>query len=247
MTAVLEIDGKKMYPIKDAVTFVSYSRDYLTRLAREQKIRATLVGRSWYVDLDSLKSYEESAAIEQEIRKRKLSEERIRERDLRIEKDRHENFANRKIKAAHRHAVSAALLILVTGVLGGAVVFQTLNSIGGMMAQSIGSQSASVETAFREINQAQVLISTANGQEDVSINSYSVETKKLSPFGNGILILPQNKIEFSSSTVAEVFSDVTLVRETDSGFLEAVRVGSDGEIKGDPLPLVIVPVNEQEM
>ena len=83
MQSILEINGKILFSIRDAAHATSYSRDYITRLAREGKIFASHVGRQWFVDVDSLQAYAEAVALEQEVRKQQLSEERKRERQLR--------------------------------------------------------------------------------------------------------------------------------------------------------------------
>jgi len=69
--------------VRVAVAKVSYSKDYITRLAREQKIRAVHIGRNWYVDVDALLRYEEVQALENSVRNRQLKQQRKVERDLR--------------------------------------------------------------------------------------------------------------------------------------------------------------------
>ena len=54
MSVTFEIDGKKLQSIKSAAKLTSYSRDYITRLAREQKIVASFIERKWFIDIESL-------------------------------------------------------------------------------------------------------------------------------------------------------------------------------------------------
>jgi hypothetical protein len=50
---------------KNAAKKYGYSVDYVTSLARSGKIQAKRIGRSWYVDLDSLQAYKTIARTEQ--------------------------------------------------------------------------------------------------------------------------------------------------------------------------------------
>ncbi|MCA9359394.1 hypothetical protein KC926_04305, partial [Candidatus Kaiserbacteria bacterium] len=98
MTTTLEIDGKKFQTIKSVANKVSYSRDYITRLAREGKILATHVGRQWFVDLDSLNNYIDTTAKETEVRKKMLSEERKREQIIATAAQKKKDIQTRKAK-----------------------------------------------------------------------------------------------------------------------------------------------------
>ena len=79
----LYINGQTFCAVRVAVMHVSYSKDYITRLAREQKIRAVHIGRNWYVDLDVLKRYAEVQALETSVRNRHLQQQRKVEHELR--------------------------------------------------------------------------------------------------------------------------------------------------------------------
>ena len=124
MSTTLEINGRELYPIKEAAALVSYSRDYITRLAREQKVVATHLGRKWYVDIDSLKSYAESASLEQELRKQRLSEERKLEQKTKVAVRQKNEIRARQEKNLHFKAITATVCILCTGLLSGWLTFQ---------------------------------------------------------------------------------------------------------------------------
>ena len=68
MLAQVKINGDTFLPIKEAAKLVLYSRDYVARLAREQKIVAMQVERQWFVDTVSLKNFAETAELEQTVR-----------------------------------------------------------------------------------------------------------------------------------------------------------------------------------
>jgi len=57
MTGVTPKTSKRVQKARDAAALVSYSPDYVSRLAREGKILAEQRGRDWYVDIDSLKLF----------------------------------------------------------------------------------------------------------------------------------------------------------------------------------------------
>lgn len=70
---------QKFVTAKEAAAFVSYSPDYVSRLAREGKVLAEQRGRQWFVSLDSLKQFSQQQEAEQRARKEELREARIRE------------------------------------------------------------------------------------------------------------------------------------------------------------------------
>jgi hypothetical protein len=79
MSTAVEINGVTLVPIKEAAVSVSYSRDYVARLAREGKIVASQIGRQWFVDLVSLRDFSTAASAFEEVRKEELRSERKRE------------------------------------------------------------------------------------------------------------------------------------------------------------------------
>ena len=66
-------------PAKEAAAFVSYSPDYISRLAREGKVAAEQRNRQWYVSLDSLKLFSLKQQAEQRARQKELREQRLAE------------------------------------------------------------------------------------------------------------------------------------------------------------------------
>ncbi len=53
---------------------LGYTNDYVGKLCREGRLDAKMVGRTWYVDFDSVKKYSTLVAIEKEERRKELSE-----------------------------------------------------------------------------------------------------------------------------------------------------------------------------
>ena len=61
MTNVLTINGKKYIQSNQLAREFGYTTDYIGRLAREEKILATLVGRQWFVEPESLRVFSHQA------------------------------------------------------------------------------------------------------------------------------------------------------------------------------------------
>ena len=57
MPVHLLINGKKYFPSSTLCTSFGYTSDYLGKLAREEKILGTLVGRQWFIEEASLKTF----------------------------------------------------------------------------------------------------------------------------------------------------------------------------------------------
>lgn len=76
MSEVLEINGEQFLPAKIAATQVGYTGDYVTRLAREEKIFASKVGRQWFVSVRSLDEFVSTAEAEKEKWREALRSER---------------------------------------------------------------------------------------------------------------------------------------------------------------------------
>lgn len=228
MAGALEIDGKSLYPIKEAVQVTKYSRDYITRLARDGKIVASFIGRQWFVDVDSLNAYGASAALEMEVRKKQLSAERKEERRLQELAKRQRSRQADKARALHVRAVVATSFVLVAGLWAGVAAHSLL---GGLQPASVHPAQLAAPVGDRANTVAQAPV-TRGGESTMSLGS-------LGEAAEGVLLLPQGS---ASATVPELFSDTVEVRKLPSGAQEVVRVDAAGQPVGEPLPFVMVPV-----
>jgi hypothetical protein len=71
MNGELFFDGKKYISSKRAAQISGYANDYIGQLCRGEKLESRMIGRSWYVSLDSLVSYKKFAQNETlQIKKR---------------------------------------------------------------------------------------------------------------------------------------------------------------------------------
>ncbi|MFT7644497.1 MAG: excisionase family DNA binding protein [Candidatus Paceibacteria bacterium] len=247
MIGILEIDGIKLSPIKEAAAAVSYSRDYITRLARENKIVASYVGRQWYVSIDSLNKYIESVVLEKEIRKKKLSIERKRENILREVSKKKNKFTTKKARSLHVRAVATASLVLGFGLLSGVATHELFS-----VSKSSGLQTQNTQVAQVSKIPAEVSLAAASESDYISSGASEIVTTKLTqklrPLGeiqNGILLLPNTPS--STVSVAGVFSDKVVVKNLPDGTQVVVRVDQAGNAIGNTIPFVVVPVEREEI
>jgi len=236
MSSAIEIDGKKLLPIKEAVSNVSYSRDYVTRLAREGKIIASNIGRQWFVDLDSLVSYNEATTAEQEIRKKQLSEERKKEQATHLALLERKEKSQRKEKYVPMKAAIASVVVCTFGLMGGWSIHSLVNgeTTSGLFSNNkpsvINSDSnlASASKGVDKIPEALVASST------FSVTEISGDVRE------GVLLLPEGSL---TATVTDMFSDDVQVLTNDKGVQVVVRVDEEGMPTGKVIPFVKIPVN----
>ncbi len=126
MSTTIEINGVNLIPLKEAATAVSYSRDYVARLAREEKIVASQIGRQWFVDPISLERFVIEAKSLEEVRKEELRAERKHEL---IAKQALTTLQSEIKKTESRHrldALTATLAVLCVGVFTGVGLYTAL-------------------------------------------------------------------------------------------------------------------------
>ena len=110
---------------KEAAKFVSYSPDYISKLARDGKVAAVREGRQWLVSLEALKHFSLEQQAEQRARQQALREDRLREYAKR-------SVAGEQVEqqaALVRSALPAGALTLVVTSCVGLIVFMGWLSI----------------------------------------------------------------------------------------------------------------------
>ena len=246
MTSQIEIDGKKLTSIREVCSVVSYSRDYVTRLARERKIVASLIGRQWYVDLQSLQNYVAQSKVESQIRKAQLSEERKQEQLFHQTKERQDLSLQKSTASVRTRAVivsgSVLALGLISGVFGYAV-FATPLDLNFALSQPSSGVTQSSQTAANA--------NAVSGEQNVPLPENVpnpaplFSSKAVAAFDspeNGILILPN--AERTDPTA--VFSDEVEIRTATSGQQTAVLVDAQGVKADREVPFVLVPVKTDQ-
>ncbi len=250
MAKVLEIDGKKLHSIKSATALVSYSSDYITRLAREGKIVASHIGRQWYIDVESLKHYESIMEIEQSIRKQKLSEERKQERSLR------EEVTQRKVARAKAHRVKANRTKVVVaaavflGLFSGYLFENTFSQLTNPEVQVASTKVSSLSLLATDVTPAPPVVTTlaSTPEADVYTADFKTVPDQVRSFASsteGILLLPSQLSEGELLELQDLFSDRIVIRTDASGQKFVSQVNGQSEIIGAEIPVITVPLNQQ--
>lgn len=259
MTEKIEINGTTLLPIKEVAKLVSYSRDHITRLARERKIVASLIGRQWYIDLVSLKSFIEAADLEQQVRQRQLSDERKREQLLKDEVKKIKESLKDRGRTVHLQARLVSSLALFLGLLTGVgfYTFSYLSSgeLSRMTVAQIGSTpivTVSPETDLYQVVNEEIALPLATPQVVTTLNdviqkpSFADESEVLSLSEidtRGIFLLPQNGSMQELGEVKEMFSDDLTIEFIDQQAGIIVYVKEDGERV--EFPFVSVPLYQK--
>ncbi len=86
MSKQITVNGRIFEPSATLAKRFGYSLDYVSRLAREEKVKATRVGRQWFVDAISLKNFVDEVALKKDQAREQLRQERKRELNDRVPK-----------------------------------------------------------------------------------------------------------------------------------------------------------------
>ncbi len=245
MTSSLEISGKKMHSIKYASEHSGYSRDYITKLAREEKIVASQIGRNWFVDTISLEKYASVMEDEQKLRQHQLSEERKRELQHKeaVERKPQEQVPQRSRIALRSKLVAFSVLLLG---LGAGTALNRLPPISTEINRQVASaplvQDLSGKVAAVTDQGAIAVDST--GAEALNFSHEAFRLSTLSESSQGILILPNATTSVPLDT-RELFSDDVQILTDENGVEFIARVDATGEIV-DKIPFVVVPVSKKD-
>lgn len=254
----LKINGKALIPIKDAAKLVSYSRDYVARLAREKKIVVSQIGRQWFIDVVSLRSFVEASALEQSVRQQQLSIERKREQSLKEEMEEIKNHFQDRGRSVHFQAQLVSCVVLVFGLLVGTSLYTisslssdkfsqiTVARLGSATENSDAAETEVAQPASENLTLAQVkpqVVTVLNSVIDKPTFADETEVKELSNINNkGIFLLPRNGQIQDIEQVKEMFSDDLNVEYVDANAGKIVYVRESGERV--EFPFVSVPLRD---
>lgn len=259
MSSNVEINGVTLVPIKEAAKIASYSRDYVTRLAREKKIVATQIGQQWFIDIISLKSFVEASALEQTVRQQQLSLERKREQTMKEETEKIKKSFKGRRHDIRFQAQLVSCLALTFGLLVGTSLY-TISSltseknfhIVGIKFGPTLIDSDSPEFGLSQNIEDNLILTQATPQvvtvlSDVSDKPVFVDESKVTELSKvdtqGIFLLPQNGQMQDINQVREMFSDDLSIEYIDDGAGVIVYVRESGERV--EFPFVSVPLLEQ--
>jgi excisionase family DNA binding protein len=253
MSTGVKINNVTLVPIKEAAATVSYSRDYVARLAREGKIVATQIGRQWYVDVISLQNFSTTAETLEAVRKLELRAERKRElmaKECLAELD--------AVVVARMHkqrfeALLATVTVLCVGLFTGAGIF-TISSLGGSPRELVSALSLLTpqyperfavesgrepsESVFLVMDEPKAtLMHTTVVERPVFIAES--EVRAFAAAESGILLFGQGQVQSEAQAVADLFSDPVHVEflSNETGFVRYEQ--ADGTML--EYPFVSVP------
>lgn len=252
MSTSVEINGVSLVPLKQAAAEVSYSRDYVSRLAREGKIVASQIGRQWYVDLVSLQNFSLAAHVQENVRKQELSETRKNELYVKERLVELDERAQVKIK---QHGLDAAVVTGAALCLG-LVVGISLYSTSVFFAPTISSPdslvargSFPVTKEFAVSNELpplpeeqKTMLFTTVMEQPVFIAE--AETRRLSSTSEGVLVFAQGAVRDEEAVAALFSDDVAVTLAADGSGVISYGVGTE-EVK--QYPFVSVPSRYQNV
>lgn len=217
-------------PLSVAVTLVSYSRDYIGRLAREHKIKAQQIDKQWLVSRESLLNFFEQSAVEDAVKKRILSQSR--KNDLEVKDFYTARVAQLATLGTTRANASllATVVIIFGGLLSGVLVHQS----GQALVQAPQASVLQILSTLQRLpSTANVM--TATVPPTVFFEGAVVESLDTIPMEHGIVLFPTLR-QGDEESVERLFSDevTVVVTSTTTGFVRF----SDGAVE---LPFVRVP------
>jgi hypothetical protein len=155
MREELHINDQVFHVVRVAAKQVPYSKDYITRLAREKKIKAVHIAREWYVDLEALVQYEEVQRLEADVRNRHLKLQR------KVEHGVHDRIAtNTQIY------IGRSVAFLVTSVAAVVVILSAGFFTGTQLGQFMPATLYKSQQTVVKVNDVPVLIPRFVESED---------------------------------------------------------------------------------
>ncbi len=209
MSEPFVIGDRTLLPIKMATEIVPYTRDYISRLAREGKIAAAQVNRQWYIDGESLKNFFETAQLEVQARNSYVRELRRVELESADALLAALTASDEKFTIAPYRSLVATVYVLSVGCLVGLLIWQGVGVFTPSMLQS----------QYAALMQAPVLNTTDTDTVDTAWMEYGavIDTTESLQIDNGILLLPT--ATSGEAVVEALFSDPVTVemQSTTSG------------------------------
>lgn len=222
MSTSVVIDELQLVPVREASTLVPYTRDHITRLAREGKVVAVRLDRQWMIDAASLVSFYTSAAQEDEVRRQRLSEARRRE----IEVAEFHRAALDQIDVRQREESLSStwqtIGIVVCGLCAGIIFYsssQFFDPATSSVAQVPVATGSSVPTVLQT--------------DEVTVQpAGATATSRPLSLENGIVLLPAEAASSTEQDILELFSDeveIEMVSET-RGIVRAPQLGEQATL-----------------
>ena len=230
----LQLGSSQLLPVKEAAEFMACSRDYVTRLARENKITATQINRQWLIDMDSLKNFFAFSQYEMAVRKKHLRE--IRKKELLVKQEFSEKINSLKINQDQIGTKTAvvSLTLLLCGIGTGLLLNFTNIYISFDRVAVLAQIPQGIVTNFFHTLTGENKIVVYD--EWVSNFGLMERTDKLL-MSNGIIIFPAN-VSPDQNEIGNLFSDNTVIEVTG---INTGLVRADGFQNGRSIPFVKIP------
>ncbi len=229
-----ELNGKKYTPATDVGHHFGYSKDYILMLIKQGKIDGQKIGHKWYAYIPSAEIYFATAKQEQEIQRKKLSEER----KLELKK-----FTNVSGLAHHRTAIVETLVIVVIGLSLGVTGYlgttaQESSAIQGNYSY-LENIALSLYTSLTPTPTA-VTLSTRTPLEDSAISVHVGTTT------NTALIIAPDEL-FTTTTVESIqdsFSDPVNIAVDPNNLQTGIITPEFKNTDGEAYRFLMVPVTK---
>lgn len=267
MTQSLEINKKQYLSSAELAKKFDYTSDYISKLARDEKVLGTRVGRSWFIEPESLRTYIQQLEVEKRINKETLSRQRKLELVHKTpSRAPTETLESGQVFKPAFLAVGQAAIVFVCGILIGTVSYTAYteglqpDDVFATVDNGVVHLSTSVQNNFEFISDlgmtsrpsvATPLLSTTDGNQVLqdgtgpSLNTEGVYAEF--PKSSNLELLAQPNYEEDNLSPSELqlpFSDEIEVNVTDDDAVHVRPVFRDSS--GDFYELSVIPVKADE-
>ncbi len=251
MSQTLLINGKEYLQSGVLAPLYEYTSDYIGKLAREEKILGTQVGRVWFIEPESLKIFAQKTAIEKEIRTEELRQQR---------KIEHQTFQKNQLHREHDSSPTVlkaslqATLVVLCGLFAGTLGF-TASNAGVNIQQIRMATQQSVEYIAQSISPSRTMgVFTLRRSSFLAASQEGVTQEEIpTPLSKGVFgTLPQESTGTTShigglgssldSKITQEFSDEVQIVTDQNGkeFLKPLFKNKDATSS----LFMVVPVRE---
>jgi hypothetical protein len=210
---------------------VSYSRDYIRRLAREEKIQATQIDKQWFIDRESLLNFVEINGIEDSVKKRILSLNR--KNDLEVKEFYLEKVLGILARQQHSRIFVLGLvtLIMSSGLMSGLI----LNHGIAVVSQHPHISTGQLLVAIQSLSNEASVVTGEQAPKIIFADTVLEEVTEKIPMDDGIVLFPA-LAKGTREQVETFFSDevTVIVTGTSTGFVRS----ENSELE---LPFVRIP------
>ena len=238
-------------PASEAGKFFNCTSDYITKLAREEKITAEKRGRNWFVDRDSVAAFRSRMEVSREKRNNLIRAERLKEKED-FEK-RRELESVVRTQAGRKHAVSQTAIILFIGLISGIFGFFTDISPNSQVA-GVGQ---SGYTSYEQLAINFYRLATFSFLNDITGSVETGDERQRAdryPFGGStstttytsVIIAPDELFtEEKAEGIGELFSDEVEISVDPDNPVTGVVVPIFKNSRGEEYRYLKVPLNTE--